>query len=257
MSIKTVSYTAFGLILAGCTGFEFEQTGKRLVETNHSYGGFYARFHYANERIDELTFHGGDNNWQETYLTVVYLDPKRPEISVVEYYPNSSDPIRRDTLVYDGGNLTHIVKSSLVDGLKRQDTVFFSYDGENKLIEARFLSKRLTFSNYQNGDACELKVYQDGQLVGNVAIKYDKGRSPFSELGYLNLVIFGENYLEGFEYLTDHNAVEWTEIRYAGVTLTSTSLNAIDYDLLSRPLNITQTRVGESEFKLQTYFKYQ
>jgi len=257
--MKTRSFLpiALGLFLLNCSDADMNGIGHDLFQTNHSLGGFYSRYHYANDRLDRITFHGDGGDWQYTYLQVTYLNENSSTISLVEYNPESTDYIIKDTLIYTDRNISHIIRTVIEDKVINQsDTTFFNYDEQFNLIEARLNNKKLTFSNYQDGNFGNVKQYNYDQLFVDIALKYDNGKSPFSELGYLNLVIFNDNFLEGFQYLTDKNIIEWTEIEYQGITMTNTYKNKIQYDFLTRTKFATLAKVGDTEFKMNSYYKY-
>jgi hypothetical protein len=257
MRIKSLLYIAFGLFTLSCSDNDISDIGKDLFQTNQSYVGFYAQYQYTNGRVDKITLHGDGGDWQNTFLQITYLNDNSPEIALVEFYPESTDYSITDTLIYTGGNVSHIIRRTIENEItKPDDTTFFYYNQQSNLIEAHRNNKRLTFSNYQGTNFGNVKQYNNGQLFREITIKYDKGISPFSGLGYLNLVIFNDNYLEGFQYLTNNNIVEWTEVEYQGITLTDTYKIKIQYDQQARPRYTTLTRVGDNEFKLRSYYKY-
>jgi hypothetical protein len=191
MRIKSLLYIAFGLFILSCSDNDFSDIGKDLFQTNQSFGGFYAQYHYSNNRVDSVTFHGDGEDWGYTYLRITYLNDNNSVISLVEYNPESIGYIVKDTLIYSDGNISRIIRTRLEDEVTKQsDTTFFSYDPQFNLIEARLNNKKLIFFNYQDGNFGSVKQYNYGQLFSDITIKYDKGKSPFSRLGHLNLVVF-------------------------------------------------------------------
>ena len=251
-------FIALALLTGSCLNDEIEifGSGPDLYETNHGTSDFFSRFHYADGKVASVEYRGNDGAWQHTYLTIHYEDRSSQKIRSVAYMPSWPNFQRVDTLYYLSDLLSLIVRTTIDSGSTVKDTTYFSYDQHGNLIEAKLGRKKLEFLNYVDDNFGLMRHYINGQLFAELPIKHDTSRSPFDKLGYLNLVMFRDNYLQGLDYLTKNNVLSWTCTEYQGTTLVESRLMGIEYDSEKRPIHVTTTRVGDAEFEQDTFFKY-
>lgn len=229
----------------------------KLFETNRNLGaGVYSRYSYTDNKVDQITYIS--DNFESQFLKLNYINDADLKIRTVKYNIDIPTFQQTDTLIYSDDNLIQIIKTTKENGLiKKRDTTHFAYDRLNNLIKARNQSGRnVEFLDYENNNFNRVKYYYHTQLQFELVLKYDNKLSPFKELGYLNFVVFNNSLLEELERLTDNNIIQSIGTDYQYVVFKNIYDYKYKYDVRGRPTAVTTTREGDTEFKIEEFYRY-
>jgi hypothetical protein len=226
-----------------------------LSESSYSNGDARLTFSYTGDRVKEVSLKNDTKEW--VYLTVNYLNDEESRIRSVYY---SYGTHLSDTLLYTGNNLVKIISTFQAEDTEGETGRYttetnFTYGLLGRLQEAYNGSRKVEFMDHQGFNATRIKYYQPNLWLDIQSIRYDAQPSPFGKLGYLNLILFANNNLEGLSYLGSHNITEYIEIDDQGWVYRKYEFD-YSYDAKGRPVWSAMRRSDKTTYKKEDFYHY-